>query len=128
MRGINMSKSRKESKRKPEVKKIIHYLRDSERIPFGCVVAISPEMIGVSICNPIDRFSKKRARDIAEGRAFERSLDSTLDLVPKHKKIRGYYGLDNNNLNPIPMNVYVKNAVEYVKRRAKRYFRNDVSK
>jgi hypothetical protein len=39
-------------------KYLIHYLRDHNRVPFGCVVATSPHNIGISICCEKDRFNK----------------------------------------------------------------------
>ena len=57
----------------------IRYMRDEDGRPFGCVVAVvdlpawkvTLPIWGASLCNPRDRFSRKRARDIALGRAFK---------------------------------------------------------
>ena len=107
-------------------KVLVHYLRDCLRQPFGCVVAIDKDNIGVSICNPKDRFVKKFAREIAFGRALVRN--DYIGVVPKHKTIYGYYGEKDHRTwtqCAIPMAQYVEEAVEYVKRRAVKYFKDE---
>lgn len=47
----------------------IKYLRDGKNVPYGVVVAWNDGGIGWSLCNPKDTFNKKRALEIAFGRA-----------------------------------------------------------
>lgn len=48
---------------------LVKYLRNENRIPYGCVVAVGPGMVGYSVCNPKDKFNKELGRQIAIGRA-----------------------------------------------------------
>ena len=55
---------------------LVKYLREetndgTKGKPFGVVVAIDKETIGYSICNPKDRWNKKRGIEIAVGRAMK---------------------------------------------------------
>jgi hypothetical protein len=105
---------------------LIHYLRDYNRVPFGCIVAIDKEHIGISIINPKDRFTKKFAREIAFNRALKRN--DVFGVVPKYRKVLGYYGEHNYKTwsqPAIPMTEYVQEAAEYVKRRAAKYFKEE---
>jgi hypothetical protein len=108
-------------------KYLVHYLRDSDRVPFGCIVATSPENIGVSVCCPKDKFNKKMARQIALGRALV--IDDPLKVsLPKHRKIYGFYGWHNSKTYDDPeisIYDYTKEAVEYVKRRANKFFQEN---
>lgn len=107
-------------------KVLVQYLREYDRTPFGCMVALAPDMIGVSICNPRDSFNKKRARQIAEGRA--EIVNNPLASVPCKREIYGYYGVDDDRTwcsPPIPMNKYVELCLERFKVRAERYFGKD---
>lgn len=103
-------------------KYLVYYLRDWKRVPFGCIVATSPENIGVSICCPKDHFNKRRARDIALGRAMLR--DNSLGVVP-NRRIAGYYGENEKTwyLPEQPMKNYVEECVERIKSRAIKYFK-----
>jgi hypothetical protein len=105
-------------------KYLIHYLRDYRRVPFGCIVAVSPENIGISVCMKIDNFTKKEARN----RALESAIKDSNHMihVPLYRKVAGYYGYSDERTNPenvICMYDYVKEAVEYVKRRAQKFFK-----
>lgn len=53
---------------------LVTYVRDFEGVPFGVVVAVDREKIGVSCCNPKDKFVKKVGIKIARQRA-ESSAD-----------------------------------------------------
>jgi hypothetical protein len=107
-------------------KYLVHYLRDFNRIPFGCIVAISPDNIGVSVCNPKDRFNKKFARRIALGRAMSREKDC--NIAPKNRFVLGYYGEDDPRtweFDEMSIFDYVEDAVAYVKGRAQKYFKEN---
>jgi len=62
------------------MRQIVKYVRDEDFNLIGCVVAISKDKIGYSMCDPHDQFNKKIARTIAVNRAksgknFAQSLD-----------------------------------------------------
>lgn len=46
----------------------IRYLRDVRGRPIGCAVLSKTGYYGLSLCSPLDTFTKKRARAIAVGR------------------------------------------------------------
>lgn len=53
-------------------KSVIQYIRGKKRVPYGVVVAAKTPagyIVGYSLCNKKDRFSKKTALKIAFGRA-----------------------------------------------------------
>jgi len=86
---------------------------------------IDKENVGVSVCNPKDRFVKKFARDIAAGRALVKK--NYLSSVPNNRTIVGYYGDDDDRTwfqDAIPVKQYVEEAVKYVKKRAEKYFKD----
>lgn len=104
---------------------LVHYLRDTYRQPFGCIVMIDKENVGVSVCNTKDRFVKKFARDIAAGRALVKK--DYLSSVPTNRFVYGYYGYDDDRTyfqEKISVRQYVEEAVEYVKKRAEKYFKD----
>ncbi len=110
-------------------KYLVHYLRDCNRVPFGCIVATSPENIGVSVCCPKDKFNKKIAKQIALGRALVTDDPLAINL-PRHREILGFYGYKNERTfeewdDPISIYDYIKEAVKYVKRRAKKFFKEE---
>lgn len=49
---------------------LCEYIRNENREPIGCVVAIDRDCIGVSLLNPKDRFNREVARNLAAGRAL----------------------------------------------------------
>ena len=58
---------------------LVRYVRDyrkgngksqDSRVPVACLVAVSPDKFGISVCNEKDSFNKKRAREIAVARAY----------------------------------------------------------
>ena len=68
---------------------LVKYLREetndgTKGKPFGVVVAIDKETIGYSICNPKDRWNKKRGIEIAVGRAMK-SKDFILNMKMPQK-------------------------------------------
>lgn len=55
-----------------QTQKIIQYIREEDRTPIGCMVAIGDNNgvnIGFSLCNKWDKFNKERGIFIAENRA-----------------------------------------------------------
>ena len=51
---------------------VIQYVRNKKRVPYGVLVAVKNSdgfTCGYSLCNKKDRFNKKRALEIALGRA-----------------------------------------------------------
>ncbi len=48
---------------------LIEYIRNQDREPVGCVVALDRDSIGISLLNPKDTFNRKLAKQIASGRA-----------------------------------------------------------
>ena len=61
---------------------LITYLRPNEgEAPYACLIAVSPNHIGYSICHHKDQFDKKLARHIAYGRAIK-NLD-----MPSYNRI-----------------------------------------
>lgn len=58
---------------------ITQYIRDEKRVPIGVMVGYESGAIGVSFCNPKDKFVKKIGRSIAENRAI--SLEA-IQIIP----------------------------------------------
>lgn len=50
--------------------KLVEYIRDDNGRPFGAVVAIDRDKVGISICHPKDKWNRELAVKIAEGRAW----------------------------------------------------------
>lgn len=68
---------------------VIQYIRKKKnRIPYGVIVAIKDVengyRIGYSLCNKKDRFNKKRALEIALGRAFHSGNQNENNSVTPH--------------------------------------------
>ena len=47
---------------------LIKYLRDKERVPFGCGIALDENNLTWSLCSKHDKFSKEEAKKIAVDR------------------------------------------------------------
>ena len=90
---------------------LIKHLRDGRNCPFGTIVAISPTDIGLAICSPRDRFSKKMGVKIAKGRAQTHSWTR----VPNRKLIEE---LDETVLDVVNTELYI--MIE----RSKKYFKD----
>ena len=84
---------------------LVRYLRDQNKRPYGCIVAVSPNHIGWALCCPKDRFSKHLGKTIALGRA---SYGSNVEL-PCYKK------------------TVVLDALTSMKVRAEKYYRLPIS-
>jgi hypothetical protein len=57
----------------------IRYLRDGGNRPIGCAAVSKDGYYGLSLCSPLDTFTKKRARMIALGRL--RSMKYEADIL-----------------------------------------------
>jgi hypothetical protein len=95
---------------------LVSYLYETKRVggdyvksPFGCVVATSPHNVGVSICSSADSFNKKKARDIAFGRAAEN----------KRPEVKGRVRTIDGIVSKEEM---IRDKVEFMRERARRYF------
>jgi hypothetical protein len=79
---------------------LVAYLRDYNRKPYGCIVANGPhpENLGLSLCNPKDRFNKELARIKAKAR-----IGRGMKIPPKDVRIvevePGLYDDVNNEVN-----------------------------
>ena len=82
---------------------LIEFIRNENREPIGCVVAVDRDCIGVSLLNPKDRFNREVARNLAAGRA----LSGAIPEVTGKKEI------------------LVEKAIRRMARRAHRYFKDE---
>jgi hypothetical protein len=87
---------------------LISYIRDTNRVPFGVVVALNKDLFGVSICSPRDRFNKAMGIKIAEGRALLKAPAQ----IPKFRTING-----------CSVHKIVQDAITKMGHRAERYFK-----
>lgn len=97
---------------------LVEYVRDEEGQKIGCVIAIkfidvnidnpssliSSYLIGWSLCCKRDRFDKRTARHIAEGRACHPERPSS--LYPHHAVVK---------------------TIERIRERAERYFKKNIN-
>jgi hypothetical protein len=81
--------------------------------PFGCIVALSPNNIGVSLCGPRDHFEKEDGRNRAAARAASHALRPNIPNVT-------ILGLDGQVTQKPAM---VTRACTEMSRRAHRYFK-----
>lgn len=65
------------------IRYVYDYKNDSKR-PIACIVKTS-DNIGVSICRKDERFNKKRAIEIANGRAQHVNIDNFINEIPNRK-------------------------------------------
>lgn len=69
-------------------KKIIRYVRTDDGRPLGCVVAVGNGLVGWSFCRKGDTFTKKKAIEIATGRAFiKTNAKMPRIVVPLYNKV-----------------------------------------
>ncbi len=85
-------------------KRLIKYLRKSDRKPYGVIVATGKDKIGIAICHKGDVWDRKLGLKIASGRAENGSSASSIK-VPKE------------------FSLTLKEAVESMERRAELYFK-----
>lgn len=110
---------------------LVKYIWDGQN-RIGCIVGIDAEHIGVSICNPKDKFNKKVAKDIAEGRAMTGStvhiprrlvnvfeFKSTVENDEEYTYLKRLYSTDLKNV--------VEQEVESMKERCVKYFKREES-
>ena len=84
---------------------LVEYVNDFDGVQVGCVVALDKGVVGWSQCNvEKDQFDKKRAREIAMGRAVKGT----------RKVPRCYFGID-----------LIGNAVIRMKDRSRSYFQDN---
>lgn len=93
---------------------LVRYLRDGNRVPFGCMVATSPENFGVSFCRSTDFFRKKTGRNIACGRAVRKSSFS----IPNR--------LVQTEVGVVSMSEFLANEIQAFSRRMKKYFSKEL--
>ena len=82
---------------------LVEFIRNENREPIGCVVAIDRDSIGVSLLNPKDKFRREVARNLAAGRAIT-------GVMPD---VRG------------KKEIVVEHAIRRMARRAYRYFKDE---
>jgi len=82
------------------IKKLITYLKDKNGKKYGVVVFTGLTNIGYSICRKEDTFSKKRAVEIATGRALTGKYTNKLavPVLSKYPKMRAAQKLALNML------------------------------
>jgi hypothetical protein len=66
---------------------LVKYLRDENRKPYGCIVAVGPGMVGYSVCNPKDTFNKELGCMIAAGRTMTIGNDRLCDSPHVEKRV-----------------------------------------
>lgn len=98
---------------------LVKYLRDGKR-PIGCIVAISRDQIGLTVCSPKDKFDREIAKNLAAGRAFT-STPIFTDNLPA-RLINNPYATCPDEQIRIPLNQYVESEICLMEDRAKRYF------
>lgn len=84
------------------------------RQPLATIVAISPELIGVAICNERDHFKKSRGIQIARARA-EFGVSTK---IPTRDVITEDYVV-------VPLEKVLREECEEMQKRAKKYFKPD---
>lgn len=89
--------------------------------PFGCIVFISKDEYGVSICNPNDQFAKKTGRKIATGRAQASLKYGRPHLGPLP---RGQVNTSDGLRQIAP---YILDRINQVQEHAIKYFKSDIS-
>ena len=69
---------------------LIQYVRTDKGKRVGVVVALSSDHIGYSLCNPVDKFDKKKGKFIAERRAETgKDFIDKLAVVINRRCLRG---------------------------------------
>jgi hypothetical protein len=79
--------------------------------PFGCIVALGKDHIGVSLCHPKDQFCKNIGRELAKKRACAKA---NIPLAPQNAIVH----LDATNKRD-----YVRQQVNAMAERASKYFK-----
>lgn len=96
---------------------LVKYIRDNAKRPIGCVVAVAPDAVGWSVCHPNDEFDKRRAVEIARGRAERGSIS----LPPEYRSV---WQFTENDLVKVSLYSVVEAEMEAMSERASRYFKN----
>lgn len=82
---------------------LVEFIRNQNREPIGCVVAVDRDCIGVSLLNPKDKFNREVARNLAAGRALTGIMP---DITGRKEEL-------------------MEKAVRRMARRAYRYFKSE---
>lgn len=83
--------------------------------PIATIVALNPNQIGVAVCHKKDRFSKRRGREIAEGRALLGKDTYDCDN-------RKFNYFENNQIVSYSLNEIIDNEILNMQFRAEKYF------
>lgn len=101
---------------------LVQYIRQGNK-PFACVVAIGAGQVGWSLCHPKDSFNKKRAVEIASGRAnyLECIGEKALSKIPDYPVL---FDSSPNELSTdiVSQRVLIKEAIDQMTERSYRYF------
>jgi len=62
----------------------IRYLRDTNRVPYGVIVATDSVHVGWALCNPLDQFDKKLGKRIARSR-MARKYKGVDEISSRHR-------------------------------------------
>lgn len=94
---------------------LISYLRTVNGTPYGCIVAKGPKLedIGVSLCNPKDKFNKHLARVKAEGRIGKQILAPNRKVIVRGEGWTFVHSVRTE----------VENGITRMQERAKKYFK-----
>lgn len=103
---------------------LIKYVRDNEDNPVGCIVSMGREDLSWSLCSPLDKFDKKKAKQIALSR-FKHFKDVEGWENPLNFKYwqsyftsrRGYLGD-----NPNPYTIKLLRELKEQEERSKKYY------
>ena len=105
---------------------LVKYIRDSiTNEPYGCVVALSPDEFGWSLCNKAagDRFNKEKAKLIA----IRRAQSGRTSKVQPAKHWVSEWKPDNESGNSFTCTTkkidVVAQELDEIKERAERYFK-----
>ena len=87
---------------------LISYIRNDEGQKIGAVVSPGANLVGVSLCNPKDKFSKDMALSLAIGRAI-----MVKDIAPPIPKRKDAWYLEQD----------VADAIDIMYMRSRKYYK-----
>lgn len=93
---------------------LVSYLRDSRNVPFGCVVGDKFGRVGVSICNPKDRFNKRMAKAYAA----------------ENRKVNQPAPMPRRKIDGVELTTLVSRAIQRMEGRIQKYYgksQNEIS-
>lgn len=91
---------------------LVEHVRDEFHNPVATVVAIGPGRLGVSVCNPKDRFNKRMGVKIAAGRA---AINVGIDL-PNNRYVLVFDTYE-------PLSDVVESAINRMHTRSLKYYK-----